>query len=412
MLKLLLCVAMAGVVWTQSPVTAPVQEPPKGTPAGVTVPQEVKPAQPALPYHGMVSGEKVRVRGGPSDGHPVLRELAKGTPLRVGARDGDWLRVDVPGGVLVYVARSAAGKNYVLESSPGEGVVEVEDLMVRAEASAESPFIGKLNTGDRVVIIDTKGEFHRILAPACVKLYVYAAYVTPAADQAAAETAFIAAHRAAETAMLKEGELSKNLVQRETERKASVETARKAFDTFDNEAVKPVENRDVKAVRAALVAARDGVGGGTAERDKAEQLLGKVDQWDRTRAGIVEARQKLLEAERISAAGKEKYAKDLAALRKLREEEEAKSRLGHGNAEFIDTGHLRANIQGLGAAGGGDWPHALWQGELRRSLLRSTRYDLGEYDGRLIAIKSGDVQQQELGRGVRKVDVLRLEILN
>jgi uncharacterized protein YgiM (DUF1202 family) len=412
MVKLLLCVVLTGAVWAQTPVVTPVAEPAKVPPASEAKPQDNKPAQPALPFFGSITGEKVRVRGGPSDAHPVLRELEKNTPVRVGARDGDWLRVDVPGGVLVHVARAAAGKNYVLESSVGEGVVEVDDLMVRAEPSTESPFVGKLNTGDRVVIIDTKGEFHRILAPACVRLYVYAAYVTPAADQAAAETAFMSAHRAAEANLLKEGEASRNLVQRENERKAAVASANKAFEAFENEAAKPVDVRDVKSVRSALVAARDGVSGGTVERDKAEQLLGQVDQWERTRAAIADAKLRLQEAERISAAGKEKYARDLAALRKAREEEEAKNRLGLGGGDCIDQGHLRASVPGLGAAGGGDWPHALWQGELRRSMLRSTRYDLAEYDGRLIAVYKGTVEQQESGRGVRRVDVTRLEVLH
>ena len=49
-------------------------------------------------YLATVSGDKVRLRGGPADFHAVLEELSRGTPVRVVAAEGDWKRVEVPGG--------------------------------------------------------------------------------------------------------------------------------------------------------------------------------------------------------------------------------------------------------------------------------------------------------------------------
>ena len=416
MKKFLLLGLLCLQVVAQTPVT-PVVGPttPVVTPASVATPQEVpvaKPAQPLLPWFGVTSAEKVRVRSGPGDVHAILRELPKQTPLRALTREGDWMSVEVPGGLAVFVATSLGGKNYVSEAQTGEGVVLVDDLMIRAEPNATSPFLGKLNTSDRIVIIDRKGEFARVLAPASVKAWVYAAYVTHVADQAAAETDFVAAHRKAEESLLKTGEESRALVAREAERRRLAADADKAFTTFEDEARKPMDRRDISAVRKALQGARDLTPAGSPHRDRAEQLLGTVDSWDKARTEIAAAKLRVEEALRMKAAADQKYARDLAALRKAREEEEARNRLGGANKPFIETGHLRANIPVVGGVIDNETPWALWQADLRRLLLFSTRYDLSEYNGRLVGVVAGDGPSADGGRAVRRIAVTKIEILN
>ena len=103
------------------------------------------------PYLATVSGDKVRLRGGPADFHAVLAQMKKGTPVRVVGSEGDWNCVEVPGGFEVFVSLGRTGRPYLDVSSPGEGVVTVDDLMIRGSASADYPPIGRLGTGDRVV---------------------------------------------------------------------------------------------------------------------------------------------------------------------------------------------------------------------------------------------------------------------
>lgn len=417
MKKFLLLSLLCMQAVAQTPVT-PVNSTgaPTSAPVPVVLPPQdtvvAKPAQPAMPWFGVVSADKVRVRSGPGDVHAILRELPKQSPVRVLAREGDWVSVEVPGGLAVYVAISNAGKTYLNEAQIGEGVVMVDDLMIRAEPSTTSPFLGKLNTADRVVIIERKGEFARVLAPAGIKAWIYAAYVSASADQVVAETDFVAAHRKAEEALLKSGEESRALVAREAERRRLAADAEKAFTAFEGEARKPVEQRDSAAVRKALEGARDLVPAGSPQRDKAVQLLGTVDSWDRMRGEIAAAKLRVEEAKKIKSASEAKYARDLAALRKAREEEEARNRLGGAGKPYVETGHLRANIPVIGAVVDSETPWALWQANLRKLLLFSTRYDLNEYNGRLVGIVAGEGPTGEGGRAVRRMEVLKLEILN
>lgn len=413
-MKMLLCVGLVcAFTLAQNPTPPPVTTPAPVAPvtAPLTTPAAAA-VQPLLPWFGTITNDKVRVRSGPGDGHAILRELPKQTPVRALSREGDWMSVEVPGGLAVYVATINAGRNYIDEPRTGEGVVLVDDLMIRAEPDAKSPFLGKLNTADRLVIIDRKGDFARVLAPAGIKAWIYAAYVTRSADQPAAETEFLAAHKRAEEALLKSGEESRALVAREAERRRLEAEAERAFTAYEAEAQKPMEQRNSAAVRKALEGARDVTAAGSVQRERAVQMLSAVDHWDKARAEIAGARQRVEDALRMKAAAEEKYAADLATLRKAREEEEARNRLGGKNKPFLETGHMRANIPVIGAVVDNETPWALWQADLRRMLVFSTRYDLSEYSGRLVGVVAGEGINADDGKALRRVQVTRLEILN
>src|SRR6185436_16115884 len=78
-----------------------------------------------FPFFGQVTTSRVRVRGGPGDFHSEIVRLDQGSIVRVTGRKGDWLEVEVPGGLPLWVAAKSGEKEYMRRNAAGAGVVVV-----------------------------------------------------------------------------------------------------------------------------------------------------------------------------------------------------------------------------------------------------------------------------------------------
>jgi len=124
---------------------------------------------------GVLSGDKIRVRTGPSTSHKILTELRKGTKVNVIAKKSDWYIIEMPQDIILWIS-----KTLVAVSSEGgktTGVIKGEKVNVRTGIEASDVVVGQVNKGDKISIIGSKEGWYKIRPPKGFKAYVFAKYV-------------------------------------------------------------------------------------------------------------------------------------------------------------------------------------------------------------------------------------------
>ena len=359
-------------------------------------------------YFANLSGDKVRLRGGPADFHAVLTQLSRGTPVRVIGAEGDWQQVEVPGGFSAFVSLGRPGRTYMDVSKPGEGVVAVDDLMIRGSASADFPPIGRLGTGDRVVVLATDNGWARVLSPSAARSWIHGKYVARSEDQAATGEAFAARHAEARQALLAEGAASRELLarqEREAQLRKSVDAA---FAKFETELAKPWDKRDVNGVRGALQGAIKELPEHDGDRVRAQAMLKHLDDWDKNRRDLVKAQERLAAAKEEAARAERTYAQDLRDLSRELTEEANKPRVP--KSPYRARGHVQRASPVEAFRSGPKWSVSV--GGRPSFYLTSDRYDWSEYEGKLIGILQAGEPENRSGLDARVIKVSRIEILD
>ena len=359
-------------------------------------------------YFATVSGDKVRLRGGPADFHAVLTQLSRCTPVRVIGAEGDWQQVEVPGGFSAFVSLGRPGRTYIDVSKPGEGVVAVDDLMIRGSASADFPPIGRLGTGDRVVVLATDNGWARVLSPSAARSWIHGKYVARSEDQAATGEAFAARHAEARQALLAEGAASRELLarqEREVQLRKSVDAA---FVKFETELAKPWDKRDVNGVRGALQGAIKELPEHDGDRVRAQAMLKHLDDWDKNRRDLVKAQERLAAAKEEAARAERTYAQDLRVLNRKLIEEANKPRVP--KSPYRARGHVQRASPVEAFRSGPKWSVSV--GGRPSFYLTSDRYDWSEYEGKLIGILQAGEPENRSGLDARVIKVSRIEILD
>lgn len=359
-------------------------------------------------FMGTVQGDKVRVRGGPADFHVVLGYVKRGTPVRVVGSDGDWKKVEVPGGFPVFVSMGKKDRPYLQEGQPGEGLVLVNDLMIRGTASTDFPPIGRLRVGDRVVILGKTAGWARLASPSGSEAWIHGKYVARASDQRATQAAWTAQHEASRRALLETGENSKALLARRAEQEARRKTTEAAFERFQTELEKPWDQRDVEGVRSALAQVRDAHGENDVNRLRAVSMLSTVDEWERAGGELRRARARLAEAQRAAADADARFQKDMNAIkgeldRKAREAAAPK-------APPPARGTVARVFPVEGLRRGPAWGIAIGRKHIYR--LAGDRYDWADYEGKLIVVLQSDEAPKQSGVSEPILNVRRIEILD
>ncbi len=124
----------------------------------------VTPKKAFAPFTGKVRGKKVRLRVHPELDGVVVKELSKDALLSIVGEKGEFWGVAPLPETKAYIFRS-----FVLDN-----VVEGNKVNLRLEPSLESPVIGHMNTGDKVVgTVSTENtKWLEIDPPASVQFYV------------------------------------------------------------------------------------------------------------------------------------------------------------------------------------------------------------------------------------------------
>lgn len=135
--------------------------------------QTTRPAQ--TPYTGVVAGKGVYVRSGAGVAYYPCAKLSFPTQVRVvGAEDG-WAKILPPRACFSLIS-----KDYVRVDGEA-GTVTGTNVRVRAGSSILPQRMDRiqthLNVGDKVTILGEQGDFHKIVPPAGVHLWISLKYV-------------------------------------------------------------------------------------------------------------------------------------------------------------------------------------------------------------------------------------------
>ncbi len=362
-----------------------------------------------FPYFARVVRNNVNVRGGPSDAYSPLVQLKTGSLVRVVGRDGDWSRIEVPGGLPMWIAVRSGEKEYVKEEAPGLGTVVARDLQIRGTPSTNEPPLGELNSGDKVEMIGREGDWAKILQTSRKAGFV-AARMIKAAPDAAASAAEFAESDVKIAATWREGsqDLVKTIQRRDSEA-ARTKRAEIAFERYTAERKKPAAERDLKGVRDALAAVvAEAPEGDDRYGARAKTLLEDLNAVSALEESVAKARTAQAEAEKRAKESQITYEKDLDALRR-RKEEEAAQRDRQGK-KYVATGFVRLAPPLPGALETAP-KYAIHRGSQREYYLISDKYQLADYNGKHVGILEADAPEERPGVPFRVLRVRKLEII-
>ncbi len=364
--------------------------------------------------YGEVALNNVRARAGTADYHAELMVLPRGYPVRVVGFEGDWARVQLPGGILAYVHKGRPGRPYVKEASPGRGLVVVNDLMLRPKPTTDWPAMGKLKPNQEITLLGSEGsDWFRILAPREQVAYIWKDYVKVSADQKRAQALFEAKAAEVRASRLQAGELSRKGLVREERRKnllMSLATTDQAMEKVfasgnglpDLDALERLRSQ-YRDIASAAVA--DGDLKAEAER-KASYVQGKIEVVKK----LAKAERKVDALAAEEARRRREYEESLSRFRD-KKEKAAKAAKDRGAGRFLryGIGVLRRDV--LNSISG-EPAFILSKASEDRYLLTSLRYDLSEYLGREIGITKWKMLTPPTTDELRRVQVIRLEVLD
>ncbi len=122
-----------------------------------------------------ITGDRVRVRAGPSTRYAVLARLGRGDLVEVLGGEGKWRRVRLPGGYACWVHGSL-----VRREKDGTAVVTATRVLLRPTAGKELlPLETVLDRGEVLTVLGEKEGWVRVIAPLRAFAYVYGEYVRP-----------------------------------------------------------------------------------------------------------------------------------------------------------------------------------------------------------------------------------------
>jgi uncharacterized protein YgiM (DUF1202 family) len=356
--------------------------------------------------YGIVTKDKVRVRGGAGDTYAEVMLLDRGDIVQIVGEKGAWTEVLVPGGFVCFVRKGAADRAYVEVKKTGEGTVIVDGLQVRPKASLEAAAIGKLELGSRVMVLGEEGEWLKILAPDAETLFIYTELLTKDGDQEAMARDFElrAADRRGE--LLRQGEVTRAALDRKALLGALDERLTKADDQFiaalkEDERVAPLETVAGEYARIAADAPPE-----TPIKKRAEEKSALAKQEAARARDLNMIGKRMAEIDDQQKKIEAKYAGD---LQKHRDEMNARDRsLPKEHFLFNGMGEMRVDV----VTELGSMPvYTLVKGGRRQYFLVSDRYDLGDYRGKTVGVSEWVIEEKD-SLELRTVHVTRLEILD
>ena len=124
----------------------------------------------AEPRTAEITAHDVNVRAGAHPNYEILTQLDKGDLVLVTGTRGDWTRIAMPPGVLVWVSTA-----YVAD----DGLVEGQNVNVRSGPALKYNTLCQLKRDDQVVIKQTSkdGDWYGIVPPEAAGAFVHAKYV-------------------------------------------------------------------------------------------------------------------------------------------------------------------------------------------------------------------------------------------
>jgi len=102
--------------------------------------------------HGTVTNDKVNVRSRADKNAEVITQVHKGDAVEVLDRNGDWLHITLP----------ATAKCYVSNKLIKDGEASADAVNIRCGPGTNFKDVGKLAKGEKVEVVEVKGEWTQI----------------------------------------------------------------------------------------------------------------------------------------------------------------------------------------------------------------------------------------------------------
>lgn len=354
---------------------------------------------------GVITGNSVRLRGGPGDSYAEIQRKNRGDLVRIVGRSGDWVEVQVPGGFPAYVKKGSSSQPYLEIKAPGEALVLVDRLQLRPLPTTDQISIGVLKPNQILVLLnEVKGDWYRVVAPRTETLFVYNTFVKLGDDQSVLKDDYARVAAMESNNLLKDGVLSRKAMKRWAE----VEKWQKRLEAADaklvkTESAKP-DTKLLSDLRAEYGVIASGAPKGCEVVARAEGRTAQLDRRLEMASVIEKANTRIKELEQQSKKTDSDYEKALAAYRS-----EAQTRPATPKSRFLafGIGNLRKDILSEFK----DYTvYTLTKGGKRLHFLVSDRYDLDHYLNKTIGVVESEVITDD-GEGPRTIRVTRIEVL-
>lgn len=135
---------------------------------------------------GTVGVSALNLRSGASTGAGVISVLGKGAEVTITETSGDWYKVTATVGGskkngYVYSSYVQVGGQSSQTGNSGNGTVNVNGLRIRSKASTNAAILATVNSGTRVTILGTEGDWYKVglnFNGTYTTGYMYKSYVT------------------------------------------------------------------------------------------------------------------------------------------------------------------------------------------------------------------------------------------
>ncbi len=317
--------------------------------------------EPTYPYRGKITADLVNIRCGPGLYYYPLTTLSKGDDVVVASETGRWLAIRMPESAFGLMRTSD------LDIRPGGATATVTAPRARVYASGPSAdrqwCVASILEKDALVTVrgPAEGEFVRVAPPEDARAYVVKEYVTASAAAAPDTAAQPAAG---------EGEVQP------PETNPLIEAFHKADRDLEAEMRKEIGQREFDAPAAQYQAILE-----KAEKDYIQeacrQRLAYIEMHRESQENYLRVQSLPERLDERLADIKTRYAEDKAAR-------DAEKQMG--GSEFAAEGCVRK----LASLAGVEHPikyKLVDQNNRPLVVLKSTRYDLGEYLGKVIGVR-------------------------
>lgn len=123
---------------------------------------------------GQVSGTAVNVRSGPGLNHAVLTTLKGGEYVKIGATSGNWIEIEWPQNVPVWVARETV---QIQPAAKDRMVTAKASTAARGSASRKAPALGQIEPGLKLIVLGESDGWLKVKPPTSIHAYISSKFV-------------------------------------------------------------------------------------------------------------------------------------------------------------------------------------------------------------------------------------------
>lgn len=370
------------------------------------------------PYYARAASS-ARLFGGPGDQYFPFRSLQRGEVVRVIGQDGNWSRIAPPGDLFAYMIRVFSGRQMLVPNGNDlHWDVAGDDVQVRGRvltSDKDYPTLGEFQSGDRVIVLDfVDARWARIAYPfQQASVWVPSRFLKRSAEQAEAKVEFQESFRIARRELLASGAESSRRSE-EVQRFAALnKDTDEVVASFRTEEAKDYSKRDVSGLRERLMALRDGWPEGSRERDRLDTMLRELDEWDRVGKSMRDLEERANQNDEKVRDLENKHREDMKRQKEQFNRERADFELPRKvGTKFAYAGWVRRvpKVRGVDRATPDFY---LEVGGRRAAYLRTDRYDLSDYVGLLIGIRTlAGEEFVRPGDKIKTLPVRQLEIVH